>query len=319
MKKLFLKLIFFFAVTGIPFLVYLYVFAGESTDAYYVRFTIEKQQSFILGTSGSAQGIIPSVINQSNLNFEKPVFNFSFSGSISPFGPAYLKAIKSKINENTKNGLFIISVSPYALSSEKKIINSPEEFSENESLLDNLCFYSLNPNYDYLIRYYYHPYYTVFMNYFIAKTHDKYFKNKDYGLLREDGWLDVTVTTDSIPDAKRKEKKYSEYNEAYYNSIALSENRFKSLNETINYLKQFGLVVLIRLPLDKYLFEKENYYFPDFNDKIDNLSKENGIKYFDYTKYSGIYKTIDGIHLRKDYGKVITEELVKDIEAFYKK
>lgn len=319
MKKLFLRLILFFTITGIPFLVYLYVFAGESTDAYYVRFTTGKQQSFILGTSGSAQGIIPAVINGSNLNFQKPIFNFSFSGSISPFGPAYLKAIKNKINENTKNGLFIISVSPYALSSEKKIINSPVEFSENESLLNNLFFYSLKPNYDYLLKYYYHPYYTVFMNYFIAKTHDKFFKNKDYGLLREDGWLDVKVNSDSIHDSKRKEKKYSEYNEEYYNSIVLSENRFGYLNETINFLKQFGLVVLIRLPLDKYLFEKENYYFPDFNGKIDILSRENGIKYFDYTKYSEIYKTIDGIHLHKDYGKLITEELVKDIETSYKK
>lgn len=319
MRKLFLKLSLFFILTGLPFLLYLYVFAGESTDAYYMRFTSGKAQSFILGTSGSAQGIIPAVINESNLNFDKPIFNYSFSGSISPFGPAYLKAIKEKINVQTKNGLFIISVSPYALATEKNINDNVDLFPENESFINNLCFYSGKPNFDYLLRYYYHPYYTVLMNYFIAKTHDKYFKNKDYGLLREDGWLDVTVATDSVSDFKRKEKKYSEYNNEYYNSIELSANRFKYLKETIEYLRQSGNVVLVRLPLDTYLLDREIFYFNDFNERIKSLSNECSVKYYDYTNYSGIYKTVDGIHLRKDYGKMITEELVKDIERDVKK
>ena len=66
--------------------------ADGKTDPFYLRFTTDKQNSLILGTSRAAQGLLPEVLN-SKLNRDD-FFNYSFTLGHSPYGPTYLKSIK---------------------------------------------------------------------------------------------------------------------------------------------------------------------------------------------------------------------------------
>jgi zona occludens toxin (predicted ATPase) len=85
---------------------------GES-DAYYERLTTPAQTSLIIGTSRSAQGILPSILN-SELG-RSDIYNFSFTISHSPYGPVYLDRIDQKLLKNSKNGIFILSVDRFYL------------------------------------------------------------------------------------------------------------------------------------------------------------------------------------------------------------
>ena len=45
------------------------------------------------------------------------MYNFSLQQIIQPYGPAYYKSIKNKVDETVKDGVFIISVDPGSISS----------------------------------------------------------------------------------------------------------------------------------------------------------------------------------------------------------
>src|SRR4051812_33254984 len=108
MKKFIIRLCVLAPFAIVPFLVYVTYFSNGKSDYFYLRFTTPPQPSLILGTSRAAQGLQPSVFNESNLAFAKPMFNFSFANNISPYGPIYLNAIKKKVSTASKNGLFIL-------------------------------------------------------------------------------------------------------------------------------------------------------------------------------------------------------------------
>ena len=65
MKKFLVKvgvaLLMVLAVHGITVL----VFGNGKIDGFYLRFTTPKQHSLVIGNSRAAQGIVPSVVNES--------------------------------------------------------------------------------------------------------------------------------------------------------------------------------------------------------------------------------------------------------------
>ena len=100
---------------------------------FYVRFTSPTQHNLIIGTSRAAQGIQPTVLNEIIPN--KSFFNYAFTAAQSPFGPVYLKSIQKKIDTTTKNGIFIVTVDPWSISSKSKDPNDSSKFRENNLAL----------------------------------------------------------------------------------------------------------------------------------------------------------------------------------------
>lgn len=127
----------------------LFFFADGYTDPFYLRFTSEKQENLILGTSRSAQGILPSVLEK---EIDKSFFNFSFTILHSPYGDVYLDAIKHKLKKKSNDQVFILAVDPWSISSSSSDPNDNREFREKDLILDNMHLFNYSPNFEYLLK-----------------------------------------------------------------------------------------------------------------------------------------------------------------------
>ena len=130
-------------------------FGDGKTDAYYLRLTTPKQKSLILGTSRAAQGIFPEEFQDliDTFNFEGPLYNFAFTALNSPYGEHYFSAIQQKLDPAAKNGLFVLTVDPWSLSSLQSNTKNNLGGREADLFLGNLNCYTCNPNFEYLLGY----------------------------------------------------------------------------------------------------------------------------------------------------------------------
>lgn len=264
--------------------------ADGSTDPFYVRFITPKQQNLIIGTSRAAQGLQP-VVFQSILN--RDIYNYAFTGTHSPFGKVYYESIKRKHNK-TKNGIFIIAVNPWSISSQITNPNDSLLFRENNLILDNTTIVDMKPNYQYLYK----------------NLVDKYkyiFKlNASNFYLHNDGWLEIIdIPMDSLTVLMRINKKVKSYRDEVLPKTQFSYKRLDYLLKTVNYLKKYGDVFLVRLPLHKDIMQVEGKFMPDFNFKIkDAIEMSNG--YLDMTDQNELFDYTDGNHLYKTSGEKVS-------------
>ncbi|MDG1804975.1 hypothetical protein [Flavicella sp.] len=270
-------------------------FADGYTDPFYLRFTSPKQKSLIIGTSRAAQGIQPKLLNENLIHSRyKPVFNYSFTLLHSPYGETYFNAIKAKVNDKINDGLFILAVDPWSISSRNNINYEIETKKE----LGRLQFYNMNPNYDYL------------MNAYRNSVFGLLNKKDTSMLLHQDGWLEVNVSMESDELLRRKLFKKKQYldNAKIYE---FSKKRMFWLHKTVEFLQKYGTVILVRIPVGDEILKIENTFFPNF-DLVINQNFLN-ISYLNYKEFGNEYSYIDGNHLYKKSGEKFTLKLAKDI------
>lgn len=304
MRKFCLKSIFFLTILAILGLS-IFCFADGTTDPFYLRFTSPKQTSLVLGTSRAAQGIQPKILNQIlKRDKSKKIYNYSFTLGHSPYGPTYLESIKSKIDLNTKTGVFIVTVDPWSISALGKNINDFSDFKENERALGLVKFNNLNPNIPYLLYCFNQPYINIFKN-----------KYKQSSLhLHPDGWLEVHVPMDSTSLSNRVSKKIDHYQNINLHRYHFSETRLNYLLKTIIFLKDHGTVYLIRLPVHPLMLEIEYSLMPDFSKKIRGLVESTEVDYFDMTTSKERYEFTDGNHLHKNSGAKVSKQIAEWIK-----
>lgn len=257
--------------------------ADGRTDNFYLRFTSNKQKSLILGTSRSAQGIIPSIID--SLCGTK-MYNYSFTVAHSPYGEVYFESIKKKIDKSSREGVFIITVDPWSISSATVDPNDEKNFRENDKCLDNTKWVNMSPNFMYLINNFKGKYYSL-LEFKGGKT-----------VLHPDGWLEVTVEMSKEAKENRLKGKLKEYKEKYLSKYKYSSLRFEYLKQIADYLSTYGKVYFVRLPIHPELMKVEEEYMPDFNDMIKQMEVM-GYKYLDITNQNGSFVYTDGNHLCK--------------------
>lgn len=260
--------------------------ADGYSDPYYLRVSSPRQPNLILGTSKSAQGLQPKYFkNILNKNF----YNYSFALSISPYGETYLNSIKNKLDTTQNNYICILTVDIWSISSITKNPNDSLHFREIKSFLKDITNVTKSPNYKYLINYFDGKYYNILLK-------------KSPSLLNKDGWLEVRL------DNENTERRTSFTLESYKKKAAqykFSSLRLKYLLKTISFLKQYGKVYIVRLPVHSRLSIIENELQPDFNSLIKPAIEEsNG--YLDMMPYNGNYSYTDGVHLNKKSGKDVT-------------
>ena len=288
--KRFLSHIFIFSgLLVLGLLVFLTTLNGHF-DPFYLRFTSDAQKNLILGTSRAAQGIQPEYL--SSLSDEE-VYNYSFTIGHSPYGPAYFESIKKKLANNTRNGVFIVTVDPWSISSDKFVKN---KFPENDRCVGTTYFVNLNPNPLYIFNNYNKEYYNL-----ITDSDDNVF-------LHDDGWLEVTIKMDAKSIKQRTDHRLENYRNNYLKTYKISQERFKYLIKTIEYLEKRGSVYLVRLPIHPEMFKIEEEFMPEFDLNIKRaINKSTG--YLDMTLENAEYKYLDGNHLYKDSGKEVSKKI----------
>lgn len=294
MKKFLIRFFLFSSIllSGILFVFFL---ADGKSDPYYLRFTTGRQSSLIIGTSRAAQGLQPTVFDEILYkNTGRHFFNYSFSLIESPFGPAYFKSIQRKLDPDTKDGIFIIAVDPWSVSSTAKNPNDSAGFSETKSFMGKTKYVNLNPNIPYLINSYDEPYVHIL----------KKWKSSPALYLHKDGWLEVNTSLDSM--AKSMELKMAFYRNNYLPVYKFSTLRLYYLSNTISFLQKHGRVYLVRLPVHQRMFDMEDELMPDFDDKISGLAKQTNVKYLNFKLLKNNYDFVDGHHLYKTSGKRVS-------------
>lgn len=300
--------LYFLLLAGMALLYILVIYLRpELVDTFYGRFTTDRAYSMILGTSRSAQGIKPSIINERINLDDRPIVNHSFAVGPSSYGPNYLREIKQKINPDAARGLFILSVDPWSLATEEDNINddSTKFYEVKENLfVGNLSSSSSNPNFDYLQNYW-NSRFSPFGNGF------KHLINYE-GLLElhPDGWLEVDITMDPAKLEGRIKASTEEYRAK---KMFLSNTRFDYLEKIVDFLQDKGTLFFVRLPVSPGMAEIEKEKFPTFDDKVLQLTKKYGIPYFNFIGDSGKYQTIDTHHLHKKESTKITHRICDSI------
>ncbi|SHJ10032.1 hypothetical protein [Flavobacterium terrae] len=291
MKKLIKQVFIFTFIITVLFTITLLRANNGYSDPFYKRFTSPKQESLIIGTSKAAQGLQPSAFKK---YFSKNIYNYSFTIVHSPYGIVYYNSIKKKLKENTKNGLFILTVDPWSISSNTKNPNDSKNFTENDLCLAYTSSVNINPNLEYIFEKFSGKYYKLF-----SQTDKSMF-------LHDDGWLEVTAEMDSLSVTKRKNEKINTYKKENLPNFKLSEFRLKYLKKTIQFLKLHGDVYLLRMPIHPDFFKLEQKLMPQFNEVISEIVPlTNG--YLDLTTTNSKYTYIDGIHLWKESGLLVSE------------
>ena len=98
MKKFILQLTLISIIT-LAAILFIMSRADGYTDPFYVRFTTEKQQNMILGTSRAAQDLQPKIFEKI---LKKEINNFAFTVAHSPFGEVYFESIKRKTQQKNR-------------------------------------------------------------------------------------------------------------------------------------------------------------------------------------------------------------------------
>ena len=264
--------------------------ANGNTDPFYVRFTTPKQQNMILGTSRAAQGLQPDIFEQI---LKKDINNFAFTIAHSPFGKVYFESVKRKHNKKA-DGLFIIAVDPWSISSWCSSPNDMNQFRENNLCLNKTRIVNMNPNVFYIL------------DNLSGKYSDILFKTNPYMFLHKDGWLEISnIKMDSSSVANRVSSKIETYRYKHLPKTNFSSIRLQYLIKTINYLNDFGDVYLVRLPIHEEMMEIEEDLMCGFDLKIkEAIDLSDG--YLDMTPQNNLFDYIDGDHLFKDSGKKVS-------------
>ncbi|NNE16644.1 MAG: hypothetical protein HKN51_16800 [Saprospiraceae bacterium] len=279
--------------------------ADGSTDAMYLRFTTPSQKSLIIGASRGAQGIHPKEVNRI-LNRDD-LYNYAFQGPNSPYGEIYLESIKRKLDTSTKHGLFILDVSPWTLGLRKNSETGEEYLSEEDGFIDNTNFVSLNPNIEYLIE-------SLDKRYSdIIRNRIKKGKNLTY-LIEDDGWLHVTLKPDQKSREYRTNKKIERYTKKLEDYHGVSEYRKESLVKTIQFLKQYGQVYLVRMPVIERMLAVENQLMPNFDAMMQEISEQNTALFINMMPDRDSYSFTDGNHLDKISGTQFSKDLANKIK-----
>ncbi len=290
MKKFLVQTILFLTLLIIS--VYWVILQADGhADPFYLRFTTPRQSSLILGTSKAAQGIQPAVLNK--ILSRNDMYNFAFTIDHSAYGPTYLKAIKKKLSPHTNDGIFILSVDPWSISSTTKDPNDTSQFIESRLCLGNTPKVDSHPNFSYL----YENFNGNFFNMLWSNSPT---------YLHKDGWLEITVAMDSFSVHQRIKKGIKMYKDIHLKRYHFSNIRFTYLLKTIDFLKEHGAVYLVRLPVPSEMMKIETDLMPDFDNKMQEIVQKTSINYLDLTPSNSQLTFTDGNHLYKQSGEMVT-------------
>ena len=136
--------------------------------------------------------------------------------------------------------------------------------------------------------------------------------------IHQNGWVEFKSKKISADKLKAQKKYLMEKTNNGYRQVLKyqkkSEYRLQMLEETINYLNNYGTVVITRLPIDSSFLALEDNFWPDFNERIKVISNRQNIPYFDFSTTGYLYNSYDGSHLYSESAKRFTKTLCDSIK-----
>ena len=283
--------------------------ADGSTDPYYLRFTVPRQKSLVLGGSRSAQGLHPAVFNDADRagQFTGPLYNFSFTIAHSPYGPTYLDAVRQVLDTSARNGLFILQVDPWQLASSKEDPDDGMLMLEKERALGVQWTWRRRPNHEYLVRHWDAGW--------GALGHWPRGDPDTTMFVRDDGQLELHIPMDPVTVKERTRRMVANNRSEFLAVLAPSSRRLASLREMMELLKPHGRVILLRMPVHPEFAAMEAELDRDFDRKLDSLARASRAPYWTYSGRNGEFTYTDGSHLDRSSGERFSLEIAGRVAA----
>lgn len=310
-RKSILKLALF-SIVPLLVIIYAIFLTGEKTDDFYKRFTSPPQNSLIIGSS-RASAIDPDILDgfahekSPNVKF----YNYAFTWGHSPFGPVYLESIQKKLNPDTRDGIFIVTVEPTALMVDHTKPDVPENYFENDKSVATTYFVNMNPNIEYLVESYDYSI-TRAINLEIIPPKNPMAEM----VVLDNGKVDTKMIKNYSPEQRVEvmARKMREF-QVRIDGLKWSANRMKYLEQTIAFLQKHGKVILVRVPISEVPYKIEDKAVPFFDSKMQELSKKFQIPYTNYNLIKNDYQYVDEVHLDREsmfrFSKVLGKKLVE--------
>jgi hypothetical protein len=293
------KLAALLLLLGLPYLYVLYQWTVQY-DYDYCKAT-HAANSLVLGDSRTRRGISPEILRQ-ELGLNGKMLNLAFNGVSSPYGEHYYRLIKKKIARGTTDGLFIVTVSPGSIMD--YLGESPTMPREGDFRFYNLWFVNLNPNLEYLIR-------NVAGDRSLATELLNQKKRKRHqDIFHPDGWVERK------PNDRRQFKRQLDELKVTQRMPRRSPAREEYLDKTVAHLKQYGQVVLVRLPIAEEMLAEETKVFPEFDGLIKGLAEKYGVPYHDFAGHGAEFEFYDDFHhLDGPSARAFSAALAEQIQA----
>lgn len=282
--------------------------ADGTSDAFYSKLSSPNQTSLIIGGSRAAQGIQPHIVD-SVYGFNK-IYNYAFTIAQTPFGEPYYNSISKKLDRKATKGVFIIDVSPWTLS-ELKTSNMINGYREDNTFIANTHFVNLKPNIEYLLESFNEKNEAILRNKNRKGLYQTFY-------VHDDGWLEVTIESDMISEELRTKNKISSYSKRLPNYKGFSQYRADYLIKTIELLKQYGDVYLVRIPVIEGMLAIENELVYDFDSRMNALASDHQIPYINMMPYNKAYNYTDGQHLTVISGRQFSSDLAHQMDRLRK-
>ncbi|GAA5082882.1 hypothetical protein GCM10023210_00740 [Chryseobacterium ginsengisoli] len=309
MKKSIYRLIKF-SILPLLFICYAIYITGKNTGDFYKRFSSPQQNSLILGSSRAASmnpEIIDQIIHSKYPNAK--LYNYAFTWAHSPYGPKYLESIEKKIKPDTKDGVFIVTVEPTALMVDKNKPDDPQYYTENDKSVAKTSMVATNPNLEYLLESY---------DFSITNEFNKKIRPEKNPMIEvsvlDNGQVHGKVIK-RFSTEKRKEvnaEKMAELKNRI-NELKISPTRLEYLSKTIDFLKQHGKVMVVRMPVSKVPYDIENSAVADFDKIILDITESKKVPYINYNNYPNNYQWVDEVHLEPEFMDKFSAVIAKDL------
>ena len=297
MKEFCIKISVFLAlIAGVTYAVFYYL-AQDPTDLdmFYPKVSQGTTNYLILGSSAAFHGLEPNMVFDGFAKKDEGL-NFAFSNATSPYGKVYLDNIKKKVKTtSTQKGVFVLEVNPFNISVKDSTIKKLSDFRENELFLNRIRNINTSPNIEYLSTIVEKPLY-----FYLTR---KLFSIEAQSEVKRNGWFENTKLKAPLTSAEikrrenHKKKTIATYRKDVFPYYQFSETRLNSFLETIAFLKNYGEIYVVELPVSKEMQALRDEYMSDFSKKIEGLAKEHHFHYYNLIEACPDCTTVDGNHL----------------------
>lgn len=254
------------------------------------------QKYLIIGTSRASQAIQPKALQE---KMNRSFFNFAFNGSLSKYGDVYNQAILKKLDPESKDGIFIVTVDPWSVSTKKGEESLYPLAHDQQNYLNQLSSFTGEVNLPFL----YHNY-----NYGWMHLIWDYYKKGSLSITHEDGWLEIIRDTAQGRIDERKARKLAA-KQSEIEQYEFSAYRWSCLRSLIMELRKKGKVYLVRLPISKEFYQLEQNHFDQFDRRIKSLTAEMKVPYWDMVNLQDSVKYNDGHHINRYFAPYISRHI----------
>lgn len=279
----------------------------------YVRLSDRACQSLICGTSRSAHGVVPELLDTA---VQAGVWsNYSFTLATSPWSETYVNSIKEKLACSVSQHpgqCFLLFVDPW------NVRGAP-----GQSFLDDSKVGPCRTSSIYFLLNHSDPL-GLWKHAFWDPVANEV--GQHFGVYRPDiritpsGWLNAQPIPDPQAIARRTQQKLKQYSANASDGIwpnPSSEVALLGLIDEMLLEYPNATVVLVRPPVSKEFYEMEQARFPNADRQFATWANEKGIQYWNFaesenTSYCHFW---DGNHLDEMGAMAFTRELVKRIQS----